>query len=80
MNAPEAEPARRRAGRLADDDGPPPDPGYSFLADRMRDGSDDEETSDGSKFPSRSKKPEPDWGKRSAGPGARDRPRHQDEK
>ena len=53
----------------------------------IRDGSDDEDennrspkTSDASKFPSRSKKPEPDWGKRSAGPGARDRPRHQDEK
>lgn len=29
----------RGRSRLADDDGPPPDPGYSFLADRMRDGS-----------------------------------------
>ncbi len=33
------QPQRRSRGRLADDDGPPPDPGYSFLADRMRDGS-----------------------------------------
>merc|ERR1719362_1755126 len=43
----------------------------AFLADRMRDGSDEEDesnrspkTSDASKFPSRSKKPEPDWGKK----------------
>ena len=34
---------RRGRGRLADDDGPPPDPGYSFLADRMRDGSPEED-------------------------------------
>ena len=39
------EPARRGRGRLADDDGPPPDPGYSFLADRMRDGSPEEDES-----------------------------------
>lgn len=35
-----------RRGRLADDDGPPPDPGYSFLADRMRDASPDEDEDD----------------------------------
>ena len=39
------EPARRGRGRLADDDGPPPDPGYSFLADRMRDGSPEDDDS-----------------------------------
>ena len=31
------------SGRLGDKDAPPPDPGYRFLADRMRDGSDEEE-------------------------------------
>lgn len=34
--------ARRVSGRLGDADGPPPDPGYRFLADRMREGSSDE--------------------------------------
>ena len=29
-------------GRLGENEGPPPDPGYRFLADRMRDGSDEE--------------------------------------
>ena len=36
-------PAKRMGGRLADADGPPPDPGYRFLADRMR----EEEEEDG---------------------------------
>ena len=39
---------KRSSGRLRDGDGPPPDPGYRFLADRWRDGSesdDDEEDS-----------------------------------
>ena len=80
---------RRSRGRLADDDGPPPDPGYSFLADRMRDGSPEAEEDDKSrtpkaavaanKFPSRSKK-EPLVNRRSTGAGGRDRPIHQDEK
>ena len=33
---------KRSSGRLRDGDGPPPDPGYRFLADRWRDGSDSE--------------------------------------
>lgn len=37
----------QRRGRLADDDGPPPDPGYSFLADRMRDASPDQDEDEG---------------------------------
>ena len=89
----EDQPQRRRAGRLADDDGPPPDPGYSFLADRMRDGSpegpeDDDISRTGpkaatsaNKFPSRDRsKKEPLVNRRSAGLGGRDRPIHQDEK
>ena len=34
---------RRPNGRLGETDGPPPDPGYRFLADRMREGSSEEE-------------------------------------
>ena len=82
--SPREEPVRRGRGRLADDDGPPPDPGYSFLADRMRDGSPEDEEQDkkGNKAmvskTSRIKK-EPLMAKRSGG-GGRDRPFHQDEK
>ena len=89
--SPREEPRRGR-GRLADDDGPPPDPGYSFLADRYRDGSPEAEDDDinrtgtksaanasSNKFPSRSKK-EPLMNRRSTGAGGRDRPIHQDEK
>ena len=85
--SPREEPARRSRGRLADDDGPPPDPGYSFLADRMRDGSPEAEDdrqgpkpAAANKFPSRSTKKEPLVNKRSGGAGGRDRPNHQDEK
>ena len=45
--------SRRGRGRLADDDGPPPDPGYSFLADRMRDGSPSGEEDSSEKRPMR---------------------------
>jgi len=34
--------SKKAAGRLGENDGPPPDPGYRFLADRWRDGSDEE--------------------------------------
>ena len=36
------EPPKRGGGRMGDVDGPPPDPGYRFLADRMREDEDDE--------------------------------------
>ena len=35
-------PGDKKGGRLRDGEGPPPDPGYRFLADRWRDGSDSE--------------------------------------
>ena len=42
--------SKRSSGRLRDGDLPPPDPGYRFLADRWRDGSDsDKEEEDSSK-------------------------------
>ena len=34
--------SKKTAGRLGENDGPPPDPGYRFLADRWRDGSDED--------------------------------------
>jgi len=34
--------SRKGSGRLGENDGPPPDPGYRFLADRWRDGSEEE--------------------------------------
>merc|ERR1711915_879097 len=34
--------SRKGSGRLGENDGPPPDPGYRFLADRWRDGSEDD--------------------------------------
>ena len=68
---------RRSRGRLADEDGPPPDPGYSFLADRMRDGSPVEDTEDSRKKQNnRPKRGEP-HSRRSGGGGSR---QHQDEK
>ena len=38
---------QRSGGRLRDGEGPPPDPGYRFLADRWRDGSESEAEDEG---------------------------------
>ena len=68
--------SRRSRGRLADDDGPPPDPGYSFLADRMRDGSPSEDDSPDKRPLRKEQRPKNDkkepLGNRRSGGGNRD--------
>ena len=56
------------SGRLGENDAPPPDPGYRFLADRMRDGSDAEEEEEGGRREVR-RKEESSWSRGGRGGG-----------
>ena len=67
---------KKGSGRLRDGDGPPPDPGYRFLADRMRDGSESDESDDGTgkkKEVMRRREDQPTWARGGRGGGGGDR-------
>ena len=58
----------RGGGRLGEGQGPPPDPGYRFLADRMREGSDGEEEEEEGRGPPRRRETE-SWARGGRGRG-----------
>ena len=63
---------KRSGGRLRDGDGPPPDPGYRFLADRMRDGSEsegEEEDGQGKRRENRRREDVQPWSRGGGGSG-----------